>query len=62
MPTLDITTYDGKQLRRKIEKGIFTIGRKDDNDLILSDTSVSRQHAENKKNKRGLFSHRSREL
>lgn len=55
MPTLDITTYDGKQLRRKIEKGIFTIGRKDDNDLILSDTSVSRQHAEIKKTKEGYF-------
>ncbi|MBW2001106.1 MAG: FHA domain-containing protein [Deltaproteobacteria bacterium] len=55
MPTLDITTYDGKQLRRKIEKGIFTIGRKDDNDLILSDTSVSRQHAEIKKIKEGYF-------
>ena len=55
MSTLDITTYDGKQLRRKIEKGIFTIGRKDDNDLILSDTSVSRQHAEIKKTKEGYF-------
>ena len=55
MPTLDITTYDGKQLRRKIEKGIFTIGRKDDNDLILSDTSVSRQHAEIKKTKESYF-------
>jgi adenylate cyclase len=55
MPTLDITTYDGKQLRRKVEKKIFTIGRKDDNDLILSDTSASRQHAEIKKTKEGYF-------
>jgi adenylate cyclase len=53
MPILDITTYDGKQLRRTIEKETFTIGRSNDNRLVLSDKSVSRHHAEIKKTKEG---------
>jgi adenylate cyclase len=53
MPILDITTYDGKQLRRTIEKETFTIGRSNDNSLVLSDKSVSRHHAEIKKTKEG---------
>jgi len=55
MPILDITTYDGKQLSLKVEKETFTIGRSNDNNLILSDKSVSRHHAEIKKTKEGYL-------
>ena len=55
MPILDITTHDGKQLRRKIEKETFTIGRSTDNNLTLSDKSVSRHHTEIKKTKEGYL-------
>jgi len=55
MPILDITTYDGKQLSLQVEKEAFTIGRSDDNNLILSDKSVSRHHAEIKKTKEGYL-------
>jgi pSer/pThr/pTyr-binding forkhead associated (FHA) protein len=55
MPILDITTNDGKQLRRKIEKETFTIGRSNDNSLTLSDISVSRHHTEIKKTKEGYL-------
>ena len=55
MPILDITTDDGKQLRRTIEKEIFTIGRSNDNSLTLSDISVSRHHTEIKKTKEGYL-------
>jgi adenylate cyclase len=55
MPILDITTYDGKQLSLQVEKETFTIGRSDDNNLILSDKSVSRHHAEIKKTKEGYL-------
>ena len=55
MPILDITTDDGKQLRRKIEKETFTIGRSNDNSLTLSDISVSRHHTEIKKTKEGYL-------
>jgi len=55
MPILDITTYDGKQLRRKVEKETFTIGRSNDNNLTLSDKSVSRHHTEIKKTKEGYL-------
>ena len=44
MPILDITTYDGKHLRLNVEKETFTIGRSNDNNLTLSDKSVSRHH------------------
>jgi len=55
MSILDITTYDGKQLRREVAKGTFTIGRSNDNDLTLSDKSVSRHHTEIKKTKEGYL-------
>jgi len=55
MPILDITTDDGKQLRRTIEKETFTIGRSNDNSLTLSDISVSRHHTEIKKTKEGYL-------
>ncbi len=55
MPILDITTYDGKQLSLQVEKETFTIGRSNDNNLILSDKSVSRHHAEIKKTKEGYI-------
>jgi len=55
MPILDITTYDGKHLRLNVEKETFTIGRSNDNNLTLSDKSVSRHHAEIKKTKEGYL-------
>jgi len=55
MPILDITTYDGKHLRLNVEKETFTIGRSNDNNLTLSDKSVSRHHTEIKKTKEGYL-------
>jgi adenylate cyclase len=55
MPILDITTYDGKQLRLEVGKETFTIGRSNDNILTLSDKSVSRHHTEIKKTKEGYL-------
>jgi adenylate cyclase len=55
MPILDITTYDGKHLNLQVEKETFTIGRSNDNNLTLSDKSVSRHHTEIKKTKEGYL-------
>jgi len=55
MPILDITSYNGKQLSCKVEKEAFTIGRSNDNNLTLSDKSVSRHQAEIKKTKEGYL-------
>ena len=55
MPSLDITTYDGRRHSLQIKKEKITIGRSPDNNLILSEKSISRHHAEIKKMKDGYL-------
>lgn len=55
MPSLDITTYDGRRYSLQIKKEKITIGRSPDNNLILSEKSISRHHAEIKKMKDGYL-------
>jgi len=55
MPSLDITTYGGRRYSLQIKKEKITIGRSPDNNLILSEKSISRHHAEIKKMKDGYL-------
>lgn len=55
MASLDITTYDGRRYSLQIKKEKITIGRSPDNNLILSEKSISRHHAEIKKMKDGYL-------
>lgn len=55
MPSLDVITGDGRRSTFKIEKGEITIGRSNDNNLVLSDETVSRHHAEITKTKGGYL-------
>ena len=55
MPSLDITTYDGRRYSLQIKKEEITIGRSPDNNLILSEKSISRHHAEIKEMKDGYL-------
>jgi adenylate cyclase len=55
MPSLDITTYDGRGYSLQIKKEKITIGRSPDNNLILSEESISRHHAEIKEMKDGYL-------
>ena len=55
MPSLDITTFDGRRYSLQIKKEEITIGRSPDNNLILSEKSISRHHAEIKKMKDGYL-------
>ena len=55
MPSLDITTYDGRRYSLQIKKEKITIGRSPDNNLILSEESISRHHAEIKEMKDGYL-------
>jgi len=55
MPSLDVITYDGQRYSFQIEKENITIGRSNDNNLILFDTSISRHHAQIKNTKEGYL-------
>jgi adenylate cyclase len=55
MPSLDVITADGRRSTYQIEKRKTTIGRNTDNDLILSDKTVSRHHAQIAKTKLGYL-------
>lgn len=55
MPSLDITTYDGRRYSLQIKKEKIIIGRSPDNNLILSEESISRHHAEIKEMKDGYL-------
>ncbi|UCF72873.1 MAG: FHA domain-containing protein [Deltaproteobacteria bacterium] len=53
MPSLDVITNDGRRSNFQIDKERITIGRSKDNNLILSDKTVSRHHAEILETKEG---------
>jgi adenylate cyclase len=55
MPSLDLITNDGQRFDFQIGKEKITIGRNKDNDLILSDKTVSRHHAQITKTKLGYL-------
>ena len=55
MPSLDLITNDGQRSTFQIDREKITIGRGKDNDLILSDRTVSRHHAQITKTKLGYF-------
>jgi len=55
MPSLDVITNDGRRSSFQIEQEKITIGRSNDNSLILSDETVSRHHAEITKTKDGYL-------
>jgi pilus assembly protein CpaF len=45
MPYLVMTNEQGGAIQIPIARQVFTIGKRDDNDLVLDKTNVSRQHA-----------------
>jgi adenylate cyclase len=55
MPSLDVITNDGRRSNLQISKEKITIGRSKDNNLILSDKTVSRYHAEILETKEGYI-------
>ncbi len=55
MPSLDVITNDGRSYNFPILKGKITLGRGKDNNLILSDKTVSRHHAQITKIKEGYL-------
>ena len=55
MPSLVVITNDGQRSTFQIRKEKITIGRNKDNDLILSDRTVSRHHAQITKTKLGYL-------
>ena len=55
MPSLNVVTNDGRSYSLPIVKGKIIIGRSKDNNLILSDKTVSRHHAEIVKTKEGYL-------
>jgi pSer/pThr/pTyr-binding forkhead associated (FHA) protein len=55
MPSLDLITNDGRRSTFQIDTGKITIGRSNDNNVILSDRTVSRHHAQITKTKLGYL-------
>ncbi len=55
MPSLYVITNDGRRSNFQIGEGKITIGRSNDNNLILSDEAVSRHHAQITKTKEGYL-------
>ncbi len=55
MPSLNVITIDGRRSNFQIKKKGTTIGRSNDNNLILSDEAVSRHHAKITKTKLGYL-------
>jgi len=55
MPSLDVITNDGRRSNFQIDKEKITIGRSKDNNLILSDKTVSRYHTEILETKEGYI-------
>jgi len=56
MARLIVTLPDGTHTTFEIKKPVLTLGRGNTNDLVLPDGSVSRLHAEVKKNDLGAIS------
>ncbi|MBW1731173.1 MAG: FHA domain-containing protein [Deltaproteobacteria bacterium] len=55
MPSLQVTTNDGQIFNYPVIKDRITLGRSKDNDLVISDNTVSRHHAEIRKSKDGYL-------
>ena len=55
MPSLQVTTNDGQIFNYPVIKERITLGRSKDNDLVISDNTVSRHHAEIRKSKDGYL-------
>jgi len=55
MPSLHFVTGDGGICDFSISKDRITIGRSKENDVVLTDSSVSRRHAEIEKGQSGYF-------
>ena len=55
MPSLYVVTSDGQISNFPISKDKVTIGRSKDNDLVLTDNTISRHHAEISRIKKGYF-------
>ena len=55
MPSLNVITIDGRRSNFQIKKKGTTIGRSNDNNLILSDEAVSRHHAKIIKTNKGYI-------
>jgi adenylate cyclase len=55
MPNIQITSTDGRISNFPVLNDIIVIGRSDENDLVLPDQSVSRNHARINKVKTGYF-------
>lgn len=53
MPNIQITNTDGRISNFSILKDVIVIGRSEENDLVLPDQSVSRNHARITKEKKG---------
>ena len=55
MSFVQITSPNGQTFRREIQSGILRIGRSRNNDLVLEDQSVSRNHAEIVQHPEGFY-------
>ncbi len=55
MPNLNIVKSDGRIQNFSISKDVITLGRGQDNDVVLPDHSVSRNHARLTKTKKGYL-------
>ena len=53
MPNINIISSDGRISNFPILKDVTNIGRSEDNDIVLTDHSVSRNHARIIKTKKG---------
>ncbi len=53
MPSIDIIDAEGRISRHQIRKSEVTIGRSEKNDVVISDSSVSRYHAKISQTKKG---------
>jgi adenylate cyclase len=53
MPSLHITFRDGKNKNYPLDKNEITIGRNENNEIVLPDSIASRNHAKIKKGKKG---------
>lgn len=55
MPSIHVIAKDGRIYDHTVSKNETTIGRGKDNDIILKDTTISRNHARIKKSKKDYF-------
>jgi adenylate cyclase len=55
MPNIQVVSHEGRIQNIPVLKGKITIGRSKDNDIVLNDTTVSRNHAQIAKTADGYF-------